>query len=106
MKIHHSITLAAAVYNYTYGSPLPAMVLLSNEVSTVFYSASKLLPANSGARRVCRHLFGVTFFATRIVMNSMLMMKADAPLATTERGALAALLCLNAFWFGKGMLAS
>ena len=105
MKVHHVITFTTAVCNYTRGSPEPAMVLLANETSTIFYSASKLLRPGL-PRRVCRNLFAVTFFATRIVMNLLLMLKEDAPLTTTERRALATLLALNAYWFGKGLMSS
>ena len=104
MRMHHALTLSVASYNYfVSGAKAPAMVLLANETSTVFYCAVKLLPSGSPARRVCKTLFGTTFFATRIVMNSMLMLKEDAPLSTIERCTLAALLALNTFWFAKGV---
>ena len=105
MKAHHVITFTVAVCNYTQGYPEPAMVLLANETSTIFYSASKLFRPGL-PRRVCRNLFAVTFFATRIVMNLLLMLKEGAPLTTTERRALATLLALNAYWFGKGLMPS
>lgn len=105
MRMHHALTLSAASYNYFVSDArAPAMVLLANETSTVFYCAVKLLPSSgSPARRVCKTLFGATFFATRIVMNTMLMLKEDAPLSTVERCTLAALLALNTFWFAKGV---
>lgn len=104
MRMHHALTLSVASYNYFMSDArAPAMVLLANETSTVFYCAMKLLPSESPVRRVCKTLFGTTFFVTRIVMNSLLMLKEDAPLSTVERCTLAALLALNTFWFGKGV---
>ena len=51
MRMHHALTLSVASYNYFVSeAKAPAMVLLANETSTVFYCAVKLLPP--GARFV------------------------------------------------------
>ena len=105
MKLHHVLTFAAAAHNYVAGAPEPAMVLLANETSTVFYSGSKLLPPGR-SKTICRRLFATTFFTTRILMNSALLLKQDAPLSQMERFTLSALLMLNVHWFGRGLLAA
>lgn len=101
MRLHHTLTLMSAGLNYFCGgSRSAAMVLLANETSTIFYSLRQLLPKGSVPHRVCSHAFKITFFATRIGLNSALLVRES--LCPAETGAVTALLCLNGYWFVRG----
>ena len=103
MQTHHLLFLGASMYNLYAGPPLPAVVLLSNECSTVFLSLVRLTPKSNPWKSRWFRGFGVSFFLSRIVGNAMLLHWATKKTTMDNIMIVSSALLLNTYWFANGI---
>ena len=102
-QVHHALSLAACVQNAIYGPRFIGMCVLANEVSTIFLSAKALLPKPHVLRTACQFAFPISFFATRICMNTLCMAYVSANHDARTIGLMGSICALNGYWFCKAI---